>query len=66
MSQRITSDRLSERTIARIAGTLLSGTSPDWLPADQPDRRRAVVHAAVATARLIAQVVRETQPPLTD
>ena len=68
-SQSIRSDRISESTIARIAGNLLSGHMKVWgVQHDGEDeisaeaRRRAAVEAAVDTARLIAEVVRETAP----
>jgi hypothetical protein len=57
VSQSIKSDRISESTIARIAGNLLSGTPREWQQARQ---RETTVAAAVATARLIAAEVERT------
>jgi hypothetical protein len=54
-------DQISESTIARIAGNLLSGVPEDWLRVDENGRYWAVANA-VNTARMIAEVVRNTRP----
>ena len=56
MSQSIKSDHISESTIARIAGNILSGHGEI-----DPLRRDKVVQRAVATARAIAVEVKRTQ-----
>jgi hypothetical protein len=67
-SQSIKSDRISESTIARMAGNMLAGVPEEWLYTNSvseeanEQRRREAVRAAVETARLIAQVVAETKP----
>jgi hypothetical protein len=57
MSQRIKVDHISESTIARIAGNLMSGyvEVDDW-------RRAEVVQRAVKQAREIAAEVQRTRP----
>lgn len=59
MSQSIRADRISESTIARIAGNLLSGDQEAWK--SENSRPRAVYHA-VATARDVAAEVERTKP----
>jgi hypothetical protein len=63
MSQSITSDRISESTVARIAGNLLSGYAGFYVvDADDQPRREDVVQQAVAMARLIVAEVQRTRP----
>jgi hypothetical protein len=56
VSQSITSDRISESTIARMAGNILSG----YCEVDE-ERRGEAVKRAVATARAIAAEVERTR-----
>jgi hypothetical protein len=61
VSQSIRSDRISESTIARMAGNIASNDAAEaWLVGGT--HRRAAVQAAVATARDIARQVECTQP----
>lgn len=67
-SQSIKSDRISESTIARIAGNLMSGDPGRWCRGQFTNEaldleRRQAVDDAVKTARLIAEVVQATAPP---
>ncbi len=60
MSQSIRSDRISESTIARIAGNILSGLkAPDM---STPSQRQYAAQLAVTMARAIAAEVERTAP----
>ncbi len=58
MSQSIKSDHISESTIARIAGNLLSGIKLHLGESDE----REVVQRAVSRARAITAEVQRTRP----
>ena len=52
---------ITDATIARIAGNILSSDVEDWLPGG--DRRMFAVRAAVATARAIVAEVEKGKEP---
>ncbi len=55
-------ERISESSIARIAGNLLSGYSGFYVIGKETPERLVVVRSAVAMAREIAAEVERTRP----